>query len=107
VAWYGRLVGNKDELHPQQPIDIAASIHGPVLGLYGGQDQGIPVATVEQMQKALSEASGNKAAQASTFKVYPDAGHAFFADYRPSYKAEAAADGWTRLLDWLKKNGVA
>ncbi|HVR63509.1 MAG TPA: dienelactone hydrolase family protein [Polyangia bacterium] len=105
VAFYGRIVGDKDPLHPQQPIDIVQSVKTPVLGLYGGQDQGIPVATVEQMQKALA-ASSNKAARASEFKIYPDAGHAFFADYRPSYRKEAADDAWPRALAFLKKHGA-
>ncbi|HEX3693815.1 MAG TPA: dienelactone hydrolase family protein [Polyangia bacterium] len=105
VAWYGRIVGNKDPLHPQNPLDIAAAVKAPVLGLYGAQDQGIPVATVEQMQKALA-AAHSKAARACEFKIYPDAGHAFFADYRPSYRQDAAEDGWTRALAFLKKNGV-
>lgn len=104
VAWYGRLVGDKDALHPRQPIDVAAAVKAPVLGLYGGQDQGIPVATVEEMRKAL--AAGGAAAKRSEIHVYPDAGHAFFADYRPSYRADAAADGWTRLQAWFKTNGV-
>jgi carboxymethylenebutenolidase len=104
VAWYGRLVGDRDALHPRQPIDVAAAIKAPVLGLYGGQDQGIPVASVEEMRKAL--ATGGAPARQSQIQVYPDAGHAFFADYRPSYRAEAAADGWTRLVAWLGANGV-
>jgi len=104
VAWYGRLVGDKDALRPRQPIDVAAAVKAPVLGLYGGQDQGIPVATVEEMRKAL--AAGGAAAKRSEIHVYPDAGHAFFADYRPSYRADAAADGWTRLQAWFKTNGV-
>ena len=105
VAFYGRLVGDKDPLHPQQPIDLVDSIKTPVLGLYGGQDQGIPVASVEQMQKALA-ASPNKHARACEFKIYPDAGHAFFADYRPSYRKEAADDAWPRALAFLKKHGA-
>jgi len=105
VAWYGRLVGDKDPLHPQHPIDVAATLKAPVLGLYGGQDQGIPVATVEQMRKALV-ADGTAAAKRSQIQVYPAAGHAFFADYRPSYRAEAAADGWSRLQAWFKTNSV-
>ena len=104
VAWYGRLVGDKDPLHPRQPIDIAADLKAPVLGLYGGQDQGIPVASVEEMRKAL--AGGGAAARKSEIHVYPDSGHAFFADYRPSYRPADAADGWNRLLAWLKTNGV-
>jgi carboxymethylenebutenolidase len=105
VAWYGRLVGDKDPLHPQHPIDVASTLKAPVLGLYGGQDQGIPLATVEQMRKALG-AGGTEAAKRSQIQVYPDAGHAFFADYRPSYRAADAADGWTRLQSWFKRNGV-
>jgi carboxymethylenebutenolidase len=104
VAWYGRLVGDKDALHPKHPIDVAATLNAPVLGLYGGQDQGIPVATVEEMRKAV--AAGGPASKRSDIHVYPDAGHAFFADYRPSYRADAAADGWSRMLAWFKANGV-
>ena len=104
VAWYGRLVGDKDALHPRHPIDVAAALKAPVQGLYGAQDPGIPVATVEEMRKAL--ASGGAASRRSQIQVYPDAGHAFFADYRPSYRADAAADGWKRLVAWFKSNGV-
>jgi carboxymethylenebutenolidase len=75
-----------------------------VLGLYGGQDQGIPVASVEEMRKAL--AAGGAASKRSQIQIYPDAGHAFFADYRPSYKPLDAADGWSRMSAWLKTNGV-
>jgi len=105
VAFYGRIVGDKDPLHPQHPIDIAGSLKAPVLGLYGGQDQGIPVATVEQMQRALA-ASSSKAAHGCEFKIYPEAGHAFFADYRPSYRKDAADDAWPRALAFLKKHGA-
>ncbi len=101
VAWYGRLVGDTDALHPAQPIDIAAKLNGPVLGLYGGQDSGITQDSIDAMKQAL--AKGDDAAQASTFVVYPDAGHAFHADYRPSYRADAAKDGWSRALQWLDK----
>jgi carboxymethylenebutenolidase len=104
VAWYGRLVGEKDAIRPRHPIDVAGTLHAPVLGLYGGQDQGIPVATVEEMRKAL--AAGGAASKRSQIQVYPDAGHAFFADYRPSYRPADAADGWSRMLAWLKANGV-
>ncbi len=102
VAWYGRLVGDADPLHPAHPIDIAAKLNGPVLGLYGGKDAGISQDSIDAMKKAL--AKGDEAAQASTFVVYPDAGHAFHADYRPSYRADAAQDGWTRALQWLNKS---
>jgi carboxymethylenebutenolidase len=102
VAWYGRLVGKPDELHPKNPIDLVGSLKAPVLGLYGGADQGIPVDTVEQMRKALKEAS-----KPGEIIVYPDTPHGFNADYRPSYRKEQAEDGWKRLLEWFKKNGVA
>ncbi|HET6283808.1 MAG TPA: dienelactone hydrolase family protein [Polyangia bacterium] len=105
VAWYGQLIGEKDDLHPKQPIDIAASIKAPVLGLYGGQDQGNPKEAVDQMNKAL--VAGGKASKRSEIRVYPDAGHAFLADYRPSYRQEPAEDGWKRMQAWFKKNGVA
>jgi len=105
VAWYGRIVGQTSALNPKNPIDIAGQLNGPVLGLYGGQDQGIPLDTLDQMRKALAE-SGNAASKASTIQVYPDAPHAFNADYRPSYRKQAADDGWKRLLAWFKQNGV-
>ena len=105
VAWYGRLVGAQNELTPKNPIDIAGNLSGPVLGLYGGADTGIPLDSVEKMKAAL--AAGNAAAKASKFVVYPDAPHAFHADYRPSYRKEAADDGWKRALEWFKANGVA
>jgi carboxymethylenebutenolidase len=104
VAWYGRLVGDEDPVHPRHPIDVAGGLNAPVLGLYGGQDQGIPVATVEEMRKAL--ATGGAASKRSQLQIYPDAGHAFFADYRPSYRPADAADGWTRMTAWFKTNGV-
>jgi carboxymethylenebutenolidase len=105
VAWYGRLVGDVTPNTPRNPVDLAAALHGPVLGLYGGQDQGIPLASVEQMQAAL--AKGGAAARESTFQVYPQAGHAFNADYRPSYRKPAAEDGWKRCLAWFRAHGVA
>jgi carboxymethylenebutenolidase len=105
VAWYGRLVGTQNELTPKNPIDIAANLAGPVLGLYGGADTGIPLDSVEKMKAAL--AVGDAAAKASKFVVYPEAPHAFHADYRPSYRKEAADDGWKRALEWFKANGVA
>jgi carboxymethylenebutenolidase len=104
VAWYGRLVGQASELTPKHPVDIAADLKAPVLGLYGGKDQGIPLDTVDKMKAAL--AAGSSAAKASQFVVYPEAGHAFHADYRPSYVASAAEDGWKRALAWFKANGV-
>ncbi|MCX7671129.1 MAG: dienelactone hydrolase family protein, partial [Anaerolineae bacterium] len=105
VAWYGRLVGQTSELQPRHPVDVAAALKAPVLGLYGEKDTGIPLDTVEQMKKAL--AAGSAAARKSMFHIYADAPHAFHADYRPSYRKEAAEDGWKRCLDWFKANGVA
>ena len=105
VAWYGRLVGAASALTPKQPVDIAANLHGPVLGLYGGQDSGIALDTVDKMKAALAAGSG--AAKRSEFVVYPDAPHAFHADYRPSFRKDAAADGWKRCIAWFEANGVA
>jgi carboxymethylenebutenolidase len=105
VAWYGRLVGQSSELTPKHPVDVAASLHAPVLGLYGGADTGIPLETVERMKTALK--AGSVAAQKSEFVVYNDAPHAFHADYRPSFRKEPAQDGWKRCVDWFKAQGVA
>ncbi len=105
VAWYGRLVGPTSALNPKHPVDVAGALKGPVLGLYGGADSGIPLDTVEQMKKAL--ATGSAAAKASEFVVYPEAPHAFHADYRPSYREAAASDGWKRCLAWFKTHGLA
>ncbi len=101
VAWYGRLVGDARPQTPKHPIDLAGSLRAPVLGLYGGDDRGIPISTVEEMRTAVS-----KHGKLCEIVVYDGASHGFHADYRPSYHAEAAADGWRRLLDWLRKNGV-
>ncbi len=108
VAWYGRLVGDKSDNFPLHPVDIAASLKGPVLGLYGGDDPGIPLDTVEIMRQALAQAgASNPAAKKSIIEVYPQAPHAFNADYRASYRADAAKDGWQKCLAWFKSNGVA
>ena len=105
VAWYGQLLGTPSALKPTNPIDLVGKLNAPVLGLYGGEDAGIPVAAVDQMKAAL--AGGNAAAKASQFVVYPGAPHAFHADYRPSYKKDAAEDGWKRCTAWFRANGVA
>jgi carboxymethylenebutenolidase len=105
VAWYGRLTGPTTPLQPTNPIDHVKEIHAPVLGLYGGQDDGIPQESIAQMKTAL--AGGGAAARQSEFVVYPQAGHAFNADYRPSYVKEAADDGWRRCLAWFKAHGAA
>ena len=104
VAWYGRLVGQASAFNPKHPVDIAAILKAPVLGLYGDKDGGIPLDTVDRMKAALKE--GSAAAKASEFVIYPDAPHAFHADYRPSYRQDAAQDGWRRMLAWFKHNGV-
>ena len=108
VAWYGRLVGTPSALMPTNPIDLAASLKAPVLGLYGGQDSGIPLTSINEMKDALAAAGakGNVAARGSEFVVYPAAPHAFHADYRPSYRKDAAEDGFKRALAWFKSHGV-
>jgi len=105
VAWYGRLAGPTHALQPRQPVDVAGALHAPVLGLYGGQDTGIGLDTVGKMRAAL--ATGSAAAKHSQIVVYPDAPHAFHADYRPSYRRADAEDGWKRCLAWFKTHGTA
>ena len=102
VAWYGRLVGQASDLTPKYPVDVAATLKAPVLGLYGGADSGIPPETVEQMQKVLQAAKSP-----SQIVLYPDTPHGFYADYRPSYRKDEAQNGWQRLQEWFKKYGVA
>ena len=108
VAWYGGLEGAASSLTPKHPMDLVADLKAPVLGLYGGDDGGIPLTSVNQMKEALAKESkkGNAAARASGFVVYPQAPHAFHADYRPSYRQEAAEDGFRRALEWFKGHGV-
>ncbi|HMM54814.1 MAG TPA: dienelactone hydrolase family protein [Candidatus Desulfobacillus sp.] len=101
VAWYGRLAGDKTALTPQQPLDLAGRLKAPVLGLYGGADAGISLDTIWDMQDKLKAAGGQ-----SMIHVYDDAPHAFHADYRPSYRKEAAEDGWRRMRDWFRSHGV-
>jgi len=106
VAWYGRLVGDKTANNPRQPVEIAADLRAPVLGLYGSADTGIPLDTVEQMKAALSKASSNPAAKGSKFEIYPEAPHAFHADYRATYREGPAKDAWAKCLAWFKQHGV-
>ncbi len=101
AAWYGRLVGQANALMPKNPIDLAASLKVPVLGLYGGADQGIPAHSVEEMRAALARGTSG-----SELVVYPDAPHGFNADYRPSYRKETAEDGWKRMLAWFKTHAA-
>ncbi len=101
VAWYGRLVGDSTPLTPKHAIDIAPTLTVPILGLYGGEDSGIPVSSVLLMQEALT-----KGKSGSDILVYPATPHAFHADYRASYRREEAENGWMRLQAWFKKNGL-
>jgi carboxymethylenebutenolidase len=102
VAWYGRLVGETTANTPRHPVDIAPTLKAPVLGLYGAKDTGIPLESIEKMKAALAKGTSK-----SVFHVYPDAGHAFNADYRPSYVEADAKDGFARALAWFKSHGVA
>ncbi|WON77188.1 dienelactone hydrolase family protein [Serratia sp. UGAL515B_01] len=101
VTWYGKLVGEKTLNTPKHPVDIATHLSAPVLGLYGGQDASIPMDTVETMRQAIRAANAD-----AEIVVYPEADHAFHADYRPSYNAEASTDGWQRMLSWFTQHGV-
>ena len=102
VAWYGRLTTDKSANQPQHPLDIVKDLKAPVLGLYGGVDQGIPNEDVDKMKAAL-KAAGNP----SQIVLYPDTPHGFNADYRPSYRKEQAEDGWRKMLTWFTRHGVA
>ena len=101
VAFYGSLVDPKNPVWPKSPIELAPDMKAPVLGLYGEADQGIPVAQVEEMKAALKAAG-----KTAEFKIYPGAPHAFHADYRPSYRQEAAEDAWKQMEAWFRKYGV-
>jgi carboxymethylenebutenolidase len=105
VAWYGKLQATPTPVKPSHPLDVAEALHAPVLGLYGGKDSSIPLELVGRMRTAL--AHGNAASRQSEIVVYPDAGHAFLADYRPSYDPAAAHDGWRRCVEWLGRFGAA
>jgi len=102
VAWYGRLVGEKTPTTPVHPVDIAASLTVPVLGLYGAKDNGISLESIDKMKEALAKGDSK-----SDFVVYQNSGHAFHADYRPSYVEVDAKDGWRRCIDWFKSHGAA
>ena len=102
VAWYGPLQIPTNEMRPHNPIDLVQQMNAPILGLYGGADAGIPIAQIEQMRAALKAAG-----KSSEIIVYPDTPHGFNADYRPSYRPEAAKDGWKRMREWFAAHGVA
>lgn len=101
VSWYGPIDGAPNANMPRWPLDVAGELKAPVLGLYGAQDQGIPLSDVDALRDAIAKAGGK-----SEIHVYPDAGHAFHADYRPTYRKAAAEDGWKRMLEWFKQHGV-
>ncbi len=102
IPWYGRLDGDKTGNQPFWPLDVAKEIKTPVLGLYGGADPSIPLAQVEEMRARLRDVDAP-----AEIIVYPGAPHAFFADYRESYRPEAARDAWRRTLTFLRAQGVA
>lgn len=99
VSWYGQIKPAKAPgIRTEGPLDLAARISAPLLGLYGGEDLGIPVADVREMEAALKAAG-----RTAEFVIYPGAPHAFYADYRPSYRVEAAKDAWGRCVTWFNK----
>ena len=102
AAWYGQLIGLRNEFRTRVALDVAPELKAPVIGFYGGEDHGIPLDVVERMRAALREAGKD-----SEIIVYPQAGHGFFADYRPGYDESASHDAWARQLDWFRKHGVA
>ncbi|OAE63775.1 carboxymethylenebutenolidase [Achromobacter mucicolens] len=104
AAWYGQLAGDPSELKPKSALAIVNDLKAPVLGAYGGKDAGISQNDVDRMRVEL--AKGSAAAKASRIDIYPEAGHAFHADYRPSYRKAEAEQAWTRMLDWFKQNGL-
>ena len=101
VAFYGSLVDPQNPVWPKSPVQLAPDMKAPVLGLYGEADQGIPVSQVEKMKDALKAAD-----KTAEIKIYPGAPHGFHADYRPSYRQEAAEDAWQRMEAWLKRYNV-
>jgi len=102
AAWYGQLEGLKNAVRTRTALEVAPEVKAPVIGLYGGQDEGIPLDQVEKMQDALHQTNTK-----STIIVFPDAPHAFFADYRPNYRESDAIDAWAHMLAWFRKHGVA
>ena len=102
VAWYGPLGGNPTAIQPKTAAEVVGALKAPVLGLYGGADTGIPVASVEK-QRDAAKAAGKTV----EVVIFPDTPHGFHADYRPSYRKAQAEDGWARMLAWFKRYGVA
>lgn len=106
AAWYGRLSNAVNALQTSSALDVGAKLAAPVLGLYGAKDSGIPVSHVDLMKKELGAGNASAAAKASEIVVYPDAGHAFHADYRPSFHKASADDAWPKMLAFFKKHGA-
>lgn len=102
VSWYGVLEHAKNDMTPENPIDVVGRINAPILGLYGGADPAIPIAQIDAMRAALKAAG-----KPCEIIVYPDTPHGFNADYRSSYRPQQARDGWQRMLAWFKRYGVA
>lgn len=102
VAWYGPLGGTPTAIQPKTAAEVVGDLKAPVLGLYGGADAGIPVASVEK-QRDAAKAAGKTV----EIVIFPDTPHGFHADYRPSYRKAQAEDGWARMLAWFKRYGVA
>ncbi|BEV46539.1 dienelactone hydrolase family protein [Afipia carboxidovorans] len=101
VAFYGSLVDPPNPLWPKSPTQLAGEMKAPVLGLYGAEDQGIPVAQVDAMKAALAAAG-----KTAEFRIFPGAPHGFHADYRPSYRKEPAEQAWADMQAWFKKYNV-
>ena len=102
MAWYGVITAATNPMRPTHPLDLVSELKAPVLGLYGSADTGNSVSDVDKMRDALKTAG-----KTSEIVLYHGAPHGFHADYRPSYRADAAKDGWQRCLAWFKQNGVA
>lgn len=102
VSWYGFLTHPDSPITPKGPLDLVPTLKVPVLGLYGGADPNNPEPVVREMEAKLKDAH-----KQCEFVIYPDTPHGFFADYRPSYRPEAAKDGWARMLAWFKAHGAA
>lgn len=101
AAWYGRLEGDTNALTPRNPLAFVGGLKAPVIGFYGGKDTSIPIDSVNKMKAALKVTD-----DPSEIVVYPEAGHGFNADYRPTYNADAAKDSWKRMLAWFDKYDV-
>ncbi len=104
AAWYGPLAGEPTDLKPRNVLSLVPDLKAPVLGAYGGKDGGISQSDVDRMRIEL--AKGPEVARASRIDIYPDAPHAFHADYRPSYRKAEAEQAWQRMLDWFKQHGL-